>query len=448
MPSYPGGVGLMIGIPHDLKPVTLSWAMSFAQYHPPMNFDTRLVILPGLPVAEAREKLAEAAVEQKCKYLFFNDTDVTVPAHTIRQLIWHLEHYPKYAVAGGIYCHKEPPQMPMVFRGNGIGPFMDWKIGEVFDVSGIGMGATLIRTEIFSKLSKPWFRTVDDVDQFKDGIAKATMWTEDLWFCHKITEETDYKIMADGGLLCKHWDTRSNTPYELPIGSKPYKNSMIPTLGKKVVDLGCGKLEDSYRTNEGTVLRVDVREDVQPDFRCDIRMTPFATGEFDVVYSSHTLEHFSQAEVPSVLDEMKRILKPSGELRLLLPDLKWAAQHIMNGEIDALTMYVLYGQQDYKENFHYTGFTEQMVERLLRERGFQKFIWDHQDYHMLVRAWLDKDAEVLLLNPQGLSLVKDVTVVAAASSNDSGVKPWPLDAKSESVVIEQPTPTPTPAPVT
>jgi predicted SAM-dependent methyltransferase len=424
---------LMLGVPHDNKPVTLAWALSYHGLHPPMNYDTRLCIVQGKPVDEARNEIAQSALDQGCKYLFFNDTDVTCPPHSIRQLIWHLEHYPNYMVAGGVYCHKAPPQMPMVFRGNGIGPYMDWKIGEVFDISGIGMGCTLIRTEIFKKLSKPWFKTVDDISQFMEGVNSASMWTEDLYFCYKVKTEscricgkpekehkapavTDektpqpvidhafeaYGIMADGGILCQHWDTMANVGYSLPLNSKPYKLTLGMTSGpgkKKIVDMGCGPIEDSYRSDEGETLRVDIREDVKPDFRCDIRHTPFASAEFDVVFSSHTVEHFSRFEVNEVITEMSRILKADGELRLVMPNMKWAAQHIMNDEVDVDVMNVLYGAQTYAENFHKAGYTPEMLEQLLRQHGFTKFVWDFANYHMMVRAWKKQDAEVPMMNP-------------------------------------------------
>lgn len=418
----------MIGIPHDGKPVTLAWAFSNAQMHPPMNYETRMTIVQGKPVAEAREAIAEAAVAAKCKYLFFNDTDVTIPSYAIRQLIWHLEHYPKYAVAGGIYCHKSPPQMPMVFRGNGIGPYMDWKVGEVFDISGIGMGCTLIRVDVFNKLSKPWFKTVDSVDDFLDGVNKMSMWTEDLWFCHKVTTETDYKLMADGGILCAHWDTQSNTAYELPKGSKPWRDAFPPTQGKKIVDLGSSSESDSYLTNEGTVIRVDIREEAKPDFRCDIRKTPFANGEFDVVFSSHTLEHFSRSEAIDVIEEMIRIMKPGGELRLNLPNIEWAAQHILNGEVDGNVMNVLYGSQQYAEDFHKNGFTPTMLEQLLKLKGFKKFVWDKNGFNMMVRAFMDENAEVPLLNPT-MAINTDPTLKVATPDGQ--------EAKAGQVQIHQ-----------
>lgn len=417
MPSYPGGVGLTIGIPSDAKPVCLEWAFSLMNLHAPTNYDIRWAMVKGKPVDQARTMIVESALREKAKYLFFLGTDVTVPPFAVRQLIFHLEHYPQFAVAGAVYCHKSPPQEPLVYRGNGRGPYWDWKVGEVFDVSGIGMDATLIRMDVFKNLPKPWFSTTDDVSPYYEGEQKAEHWTEDLYFCHKITKRcykcglekgehedktdhsfSEWRILADGGLLCQHWDNMRGIAYSLPLNSKPYER-MFPKGPKKVVDLGCGAMEDSYKTNEGQVIRVDIREEVQPDYRCDLRSLPFANEYFDVVFSSHTLEHFPKMEVPKVLDEMVRIMKADGEMRLVLPNIEWAARHIVNQEIDIDVMNVLYGAQTYEENFHKMGFTPKIVEQLLTERGFIKFDWAHENYHMMVRAWRVVPKEMPVMNP-------------------------------------------------
>ncbi|MBU0846872.1 methyltransferase domain-containing protein, partial [Patescibacteria group bacterium] len=49
---------------------------------------------------------------------------------------------------------------------------------------------------------------------------------------------------------------------------------------------------------------------------------PFSDGEFDVVYSSHFLEHLPKRFVPLFLEECRRVLKPGGILRVATPDLE------------------------------------------------------------------------------------------------------------------------------
>src|SRR5580765_1973555 len=128
MTMYPTRTGLMIAVPLSGNPLVPEWAFAFHQLHPPMDYNVEFALVKGKPVDEARNYLVEQAIAKKVKYLFFIDEDVTPPAHAVRQLIYHLEHFDDFAVAGGIYCHKSPPQMPMVFRGNGQGPYWDWKL--------------------------------------------------------------------------------------------------------------------------------------------------------------------------------------------------------------------------------------------------------------------------------------------------------------------------------
>jgi len=386
MTKYANRTGLMIGVPLSGNPLVPEFTFHFAALHPPMDYNVEYAVVKGRPVDEARNQIAQSAVDKKAKFLFFIDEDVTPPAHTIRQFIYHMEHFPKVGVCGGIYCHKSYPQMPMVFRGNGAGPYWDWKVGEVFECSGIGMGCTMIRVDILKDIPKPWFKTVDSVEGYLDGKNLGEIWTEDLYFLKKV-EEAGWQIIADGGILPNHWDAKSGTPYNLPPHAKPLRRTEVTPGTKKIIDLGCGEPEVSYSTEEGTVLRVDIREECHPDYRCDLRILPFGTNEFDIVFSSHTLEHFERKEIPKVLDEWVRIMKEDGELRLVLPNLEWAAKHIMNKEIDNDVMNVLYGQQTYPENFHKVGFVPQTIEQLLAERGFKKFIWDFNNWHMFVRAW-------------------------------------------------------------
>jgi SAM-dependent methyltransferase len=49
---------------------------------------------------------------------------------------------------------------------------------------------------------------------------------------------------------------------------------------------------------------------------------PFPNGMVDAVYASHVLEHLYRDDAVRLLSECKRVLKPNGVIRLVLPDLK------------------------------------------------------------------------------------------------------------------------------
>jgi len=49
---------------------------------------------------------------------------------------------------------------------------------------------------------------------------------------------------------------------------------------------------------------------------------PFEDDFFDVVYIGHFLEHLNQSQIRFVLEEVKRVLKPNGICRIVVPDLE------------------------------------------------------------------------------------------------------------------------------
>jgi len=368
--GYPHMTTLAYGIPFSGRPLPPQLLLAFSQMSPPMNTNVIMFQTMGRNIDEARTYFAEKAIEHKAKYLLFWDEDVLVPAHALRELMFFMEHHPEAALCGAIYCLKVPhhPE-PLVFKTPGAGPSWDWKVGEIFEVGGIGMGLCLIRVDMFKDLKKPWFKTVNDLSPFLDNIPYGEVWTEDLWFCKQIREAKQWKMFAHGQLICPHLDVTTGKAYELSPDSKPMKGLTAPRGKLKILDIGSG--EQPYHSQEGKTITLDMREEVHPDYRCDGRKLPFATGEFDIVHSAHTLEHFDRGEVGAVLDEWLRVLKPdTGELRLNIPNLEWAAQQILKGTIDHNVLNVLYGEQTYDLNFHRCGFTPKTLAALLTERGW------------------------------------------------------------------------------
>jgi len=123
-----------------------------------------------------------------------------------------------------------------------------------------------------------------------------------------------------------------------------------------------------------------------------------------IAYSSHCLEHFPRAEVGNVLDEWIRILAPEGELRLIVPNLEWAADQIKLGAMNDDVLNVLYGAQTYGENFHQMGFTPAALTSMLKERGFKRMDVDTVGYNLCIRAWRQPPADLPSLGqpPEGV----------------------------------------------
>lgn len=80
------------------------------------------------------------------------------------------------------------------------------------------------------------------------------------------------------------------------------------------MNLGCG-----YEQPEGWV-NLDVL-DYGQEHRYDVLAgLPFSRYTFDYIVAHHTLQMFNYTELPKVLAELRRILKPGRPLRVSVPD--------------------------------------------------------------------------------------------------------------------------------
>jgi len=376
------GVGVLVCIPTLGRGLCMDWALALKSLNPPINYNQNLLTLSGMAVADARNRAAQIAIENGHKYLFFLGDDTIPPGDVLKQFIYWMERIPQLGVVGGVYVCKSEPAYPLVLRDWGTGSYWDWKVGEFFEVKGMGMDCTLIRVDMLKQMNYPFFETID-TDGFKDGINKAEGWTEDLWFCDKVEKEVPYyKKFIDASVLCQHYDHNTGKFYTLPGDSYPFMGVVETKEGeKKGIDIGCGH---AHLQVEGyKMVTFDKQENTNPDYRGDVRRMPFDNKEFDLVYSSHVLEHLQKTETESTLAEWMRIVKDDGLFILKLPDLEWGLQHIKDPVEKANASNVLYGAQQDEYDFHYTGFTMESLEGLLVPHFNQVMVKKRDKYNLL-----------------------------------------------------------------
>jgi predicted SAM-dependent methyltransferase len=399
--GYPHFRTLALCVPWSGRRLPPELPMAYKACAPPMNSNTIYFETHARPIDQARQWFAEQAIKHDAKYIFFWDEDVLLPPHALRELMFIAENWKNVGTVAGIYCLKiNGHPEPLVFKSAGAGPSWDWKVGEVFECGATGLGCALIRTELFKDIEKPWFRTVDDLSPYLDNIPGGEQWTEDLYFFTKLRASKKWKIVAHGGLVMPHLDVNTGKYYELPPDSKPARHLVLPVGKKKILDIGPGEA-GKMKTQEGTVVTVDIRDGLGVDYRCDFRKMPFANEEFDIVHSSQALEHIPRRDVSDTLDEWIRVLKKDGELRLAVPNLEWACKRILAGDVGTMVakpevsaLDVLYAQQQYAEDFHMNGWTPKTLEKALRDKGFKEFIVDTPSFLISIRAWRVKPKEV------------------------------------------------------
>lgn len=122
------------------------------------------------------------------------------------------------------------------------------------------------------------------------------------------------KSLADGRTLLnvgcgtrmhRSWNNVDMSPYAL-LGHHR-------TLSRALARLGILSAERQARLAalDPDIVRWDLRRGI-----------PYPQGSMDVVYHSHVLEHFDRGDAIGLLAECRRVLKPGGVLRVVVPDLQ------------------------------------------------------------------------------------------------------------------------------
>jgi len=85
----------------------------------------------------------------------------------------------------------------------------------------------------------------------------------------------------------------------------------------KILDLGCGN--NKYKSKKDMVIGIDNVKLKNVDVIHDLNKFPypFKKNEFDLIYTSHTLEHLDNLD--KVFQELIRIIKPRGRILIRVP---------------------------------------------------------------------------------------------------------------------------------
>lgn len=173
---------------------------------------------------------------------------------------------------------------------------------------------------------------------------------------------------------------------------------MSPTLATRsgtILHIGCGneRIEDHWFPGY-TEIRLDIDPNCKPDIVAS--MTDLGDiGLFDVVYSSHCLEHLAPDDVRVALRECLRVLKPGGALLMFVPDLEDVphTEEVLfispAGPITGLDL--LHGLRSclhlmpYMQ--HLTAFTRATLSGVIEEAGFAKvYVKRIEPYNLIAAA--------------------------------------------------------------
>lgn len=159
---------------------------------------------------------------------------------------------------------------------------------------------------------------------------------------------------------------------------------------KSFLHVGCGRITKQalkgFNSDEWHEVRFDIDPDVHPDIVGTITdMSGVESESVDAVFSSHNVEHVYPHQVPQMLRELLRVLRPGGFLVVTCPDLRSVcAALIQTGPMAVLyqssmgpitPLDILYGhiasvQAGNEYMAHKGGFSIESLCRQLSEAGF------------------------------------------------------------------------------
>ncbi|OQW79959.1 MAG: hypothetical protein BVN35_00850 [Proteobacteria bacterium ST_bin11] len=166
---------------------------------------------------------------------------------------------------------------------------------------------------------------------------------------------------------CNIFYNQANTIIELlwRLRERKYPKSKD---GKTLFHIGCGDINSPEFINIDARKKDHIHIVTSNIFR--LWMIPSNTA--DLVYMCHILEHVPRDSISMVLKEMHRILKPSGKLRVSVPNFDYilAIYKDNDHKIEYISP-ALMGGQEYPENFHYEVYNKKYLERLFVNNSFQ-----------------------------------------------------------------------------
>jgi SAM-dependent methyltransferase len=138
---------------------------------------------------------------------------------------------------------------------------------------------------------------------------------------------------------------------------------------------GCGEYPEPGWINS------DIKNTPGIDISCDIRDgLPLERDSLDYIVTHHALPEIPLSEIPGVLEELRRVLKPGGVLRVGLPDLDKGIQAYLENDReyflvpdkDARTTGGKFVTQLLWYGWSRTLFTHDFADELLRKAGYRE----------------------------------------------------------------------------
>lgn len=162
----------------------------------PQGYTTDFQFFYGYQIDQIRNLIAHWAAGYD--YLFSIDSDIVVPKDALVKMVGANKD-----IISGLYIQRIPGMHLLEIYedrpdGNGFQniPFAKTQNAGVMQISGCGMGCTLINSNVIRAMSYPHF-------VYKSAISHADTMSEDVYFCMK-ARQMGFTVWADTDIHCEH----------------------------------------------------------------------------------------------------------------------------------------------------------------------------------------------------------------------------------------------------
>lgn len=144
-------------------------------------------------------------------------------------------------------------------------------------------------------------------------------------------------------------------------------------MNKLTLNIACGNRTFDEYPKGHKCINLDIRQNLNKvDIVSDVKQLPFENEYFDYILASDIIEHFPFAETKKILTEWKRVLILNGVIEFRLPNLAKICSDYVNNKNTKHISWLLFGGQDYPQNFHYVGFDRKFFKSVVEPIGFKE----------------------------------------------------------------------------
>jgi predicted SAM-dependent methyltransferase len=147
-------------------------------------------------------------------------------------------------------------------------------------------------------------------------------------------------------------------------------SSTLQLVGQDWLNIGGTQQKEGWKN-------LNIQRGAHVDFVADMRdLSMLADQSYDVVYTSHTLEHLGyNFELPKTLAGIRRILRDGGKLFVSVPDLDTLCRMFLNPRATSEERFhiqrMMFGGQSDRFDYHYVGLNAELLTLYLLGAGFR-----------------------------------------------------------------------------